>query len=70
VPGVFELIASAGVEAAEMRRTFNNGLGMIVAVPAAEADQAIAALEGAGEKAYLVGDVLAGKPGEVVFAGA
>ena len=27
----------------------------------------LSALEGAGEKAYVIGDVVAGKPGEVVF---
>ncbi len=67
VPPVFELIAGAGVEPAEMRRTFNMGVGMIVAVPAADAARAVAALEAAGEQAYVVGDVIAGKAGEVVF---
>jgi len=67
VPPVFGLIASAGVEAAEMRRTFNMGVGMIVALPADDAARAIAALEAAGERAFLVGDVIAGKAGEVVF---
>jgi phosphoribosylformylglycinamidine cyclo-ligase len=33
VPGVMRLIASAGVDAAEMRRTFNMGLGMVIVVP-------------------------------------
>jgi phosphoribosylformylglycinamidine cyclo-ligase len=69
VPGVFQLIQSAGVDDAEMRRTFNLGIGMVVAVPAGDAEKTISALEGAGEKAYLIGDVIAGKPGEVVFEG-
>ena len=67
VPPVFGLIASAGVEAGEMRRTFNMGLGMIVAVPAADAAHAVAALVAAGEKAFIVGDVIPGKAGDVVF---
>jgi phosphoribosylformylglycinamidine cyclo-ligase len=67
VPPVFELIASAGVEPAEMRRTFNMGLGMIVAVPVSDAKRACAVLAAAGESADLVGSVIAGKAGEVVF---
>jgi phosphoribosylformylglycinamidine cyclo-ligase len=67
VPPVFGLIASAGVETAEMRRTFNMGIGMIVAVPAADAARTVAALAAAGEPAYVIGDVIAGKAGEVVF---
>jgi phosphoribosylformylglycinamidine cyclo-ligase len=67
VPPVFGLIASAGVEAAEMRRTFNLGIGMIVAVPAAEAARTVEVLAAAGEPAFVIGDVIAGKAGEVVF---
>ena len=41
----------------------NMGIGMIAAVPAAEADQAIAALKAAGETAYLIGSVVNGEDG-------
>ena len=44
VPAVMTLIASAGVEAMEMRRTFNMGLGMVIVVAAGDADRALAAL--------------------------
>ncbi|MBK9031694.1 MAG: phosphoribosylformylglycinamidine cyclo-ligase [Myxococcales bacterium] len=44
VPGVMTLIASAGVDAHELRRTFNLGIGMIIVVPADAAAAAIAAL--------------------------
>ncbi|HET9625632.1 MAG TPA: phosphoribosylformylglycinamidine cyclo-ligase [Kofleriaceae bacterium] len=44
VPPIMQLIASAGVEPAEMQRTFNFGLGMIVTVPAADADATVKAL--------------------------
>ena len=56
-PPIFSLIASAGVDQAEMRRTFNLGLGMVVAVAARDADRAIAALSGAGQAAARVGAV-------------
>ena len=36
---------------------------MIAAVPAAEADQAIATLKAAGETAYLIGSVVNGEDG-------
>ena len=59
VPPVFRLIQEgAGVELAEMRRTFNMGLGMVVAVPAADGERAAAALVAAGERAWVVGEVV------------
>jgi phosphoribosylformylglycinamidine cyclo-ligase len=45
------------VEPAEMRRTFNMGIGMIVAVPAGAADAAQSILELEGEKVFTIGQV-------------
>ena len=67
VPPVFHLIAGAGVDETEMRRTFNLGLGLVVAVAADEAARAVATLETAGERAWVVGEIIRGD-GEVVFA--
>ncbi len=67
VPGIFQLIQSAGVEDAEMRRTFNMGIGLVIAVPAADAPRAVAALGGAGEKAWVIGEVIARTRDEVEF---
>ena len=39
------------------------GLGMLLAVPADQADRALEVLKAAGEKAYLVGSVVAGEDG-------
>lgn len=66
VPPVYELLASAGIETAEMRRTFNMGLGMIVAVDAAIATKALGALEALGYAASTVGRLQRGS-GEVRF---
>ncbi len=66
VPDIFALIASAGVDTTEMRRTFNMGLGMLVYVAAADADAAVAALRDAGEDARVVGDVCARDGGQAV----
>jgi phosphoribosylformylglycinamidine cyclo-ligase len=57
VPPVFDLIASAGIEPGEMRRTFNMGIGMVIAVAAADADTAAAALRAAGETVFVIGGV-------------
>jgi phosphoribosylformylglycinamidine cyclo-ligase len=67
VPPIFALIASAGVEPAEMLRTFNMGLGMIITVPADAADAATAALASYG--ARVVGALVpraGGAPSRIV----
>ena len=54
LPPVFPLLARLGnVAPEEMRRTFNMGIGMIVAVPAGAADAAQSILECEGEVAPL-----------------
>jgi phosphoribosylformylglycinamidine cyclo-ligase len=56
-PGVFALITSSRVAEEEMRRTFNLGLGMLVAVDESEVERALAALDVAGQPAARVGTV-------------
>jgi len=64
---VFDWLAGAGkVAPAEMYRTFNCGLGMIVVVAPADADAALAQLKAAGETASIVGRVGAGPRGVVI----
>ena len=54
-PPLFGLLQSAGgVSDAEMRRTFNLGVGMVLAVSAAAADALVAAAPGA----FVVGEVV------------
>ncbi len=45
---------------AEMHRTFNCGIGMTVIVPPSEADTALEFLRAAGERASVIGEVVAG----------
>ncbi|MEO1038338.1 MAG: phosphoribosylformylglycinamidine cyclo-ligase [Pseudomonadota bacterium] len=57
-PAVFNWLAEAGgIEEAEMRRTFNCGIGMIICCEDGEVDPIIAELEAAGEQAVRVGQV-------------
>jgi len=58
VPPLFTMLARLGnVAPEEMRRTFNLGIGMVVAVPAGAADAAQSILELEGEKVFTIGTV-------------
>jgi phosphoribosylformylglycinamidine cyclo-ligase len=59
---IFELIRKkAGVDDGEMYRDFNMGLGMILAVPARQAEAVLKKAKKLGEKAYLIGEIVKGK---------
>jgi phosphoribosylformylglycinamidine cyclo-ligase len=59
VPPIFEVIRRGGnVEEEEMLRTFNNGIGMILAVPAKAVEGVIARLKRWKEKAYPIGEIV------------
>jgi phosphoribosylformylglycinamidine cyclo-ligase len=58
VPPIFPLIASTGVEEWEMHRTFNMGLGLVMAVEEAQAEEVTKALRENGEQAWRVGEVV------------
>ena len=61
---IFSLIQKAGnIPARDMYNTFNMGIGMILAVPAAQAQAALDALAAAGETAYQIGSVVSGEAG-------
>ncbi len=58
MPPVFRWLQQQGnVDAYEMYRTFNCGVGMIIAIPASEQEDAMAILADAGETAFVVGHV-------------
>ncbi len=60
-PAVFKWLQEQGqVESFEMYRTFNCGVGMVICVPAEQAQQALELLRAQGEEAWLLGDVAAG----------
>ena len=67
VPPIFELLRkTGGLEEKMMYNTYNMGLGMVLAVDAADAQKTVEALQAAGEQAYLVGEVTSGKEGVVI----
>lgn len=64
VPAIFKLLAKTGDITEEMMyNTYNMGIGMMVAVDAADVDATLNALQGAGEKAYVVGQIEEGEKG-------
>ena len=61
VPPVFRTLQEMGtVPAAEMWRTFNMGIGMVVAIRPSDATALGDELEAAGERPFFVGQVVAG----------
>jgi phosphoribosylformylglycinamidine cyclo-ligase len=66
-PAVFGWLSELGqVAGAEMLRTFNCGIGMIVCVAPEDAEAALASLRAAGETAFSIGEVVAAAGGPQV----
>ena len=57
------LQGQGNIEPAELARTFNCGVGMVLAVPPAHVDTVRSRLEAAGERSFMIGEVIAGKRG-------
>jgi phosphoribosylformylglycinamidine cyclo-ligase len=51
-----------GIDDHELFRVFNCGIGMVIAVDAAHADEAVARLERSGEQVWRIGEVVARPP--------
>lgn len=67
IPAIFKLMQEKGkLEEKMMYNTYNMGLGMVLALDLADVDKAMAALEAAGEKAYVVGKAEAREKGVTV----
>ena len=61
---IFKLLQKTGnIEEHMMYNTFNMGIGMVLALESGDAEKAVAALEAAGEKAYVIGKVISGEKG-------
>ncbi|MFD1218159.1 MULTISPECIES: phosphoribosylformylglycinamidine cyclo-ligase [Microbulbifer] len=67
LPPVFRWLQEAGnIEGREMYRTFNCGVGMVICVPADQADKALQTLKDLGEEAFVIGSIEQGDDGEAV----
>ncbi len=61
VPAIFSLMQQEGkVEEKMMYNTYNMGLGMVLATDPSDADATVSAIDAAGEKAYIIGEVISG----------
>ncbi|MDE6566418.1 MAG: phosphoribosylformylglycinamidine cyclo-ligase [Lachnospiraceae bacterium] len=67
IPPIFGMLQQDGNIAKDMMyNTYNMGIGMMLAVDAADADQTVALIEKSGQKAYIVGEIISGNK-EVVL---
>ncbi len=67
---IFQLMQAKGaISNRDMFTTFNMGIGMVIVVPADQAEQALSVLEQHGEQAYRIGTVTEGER-IVTFTGA
>lgn len=64
VPALFDLIQKNGnIEEHMMYNTFNMGLGMVIAVNSEDVETTMKAIEEAGDKCYVVGNIVEGDKG-------
>lgn len=64
VPALFDLIQKNGnIEEHMMYNTFNMGLGMVIAVNPEDVETIMKAIEEAGDKCYVVGNIVEGDKG-------
>ena len=64
VPAIFKMMQRVGnVDEEMMYSTYNMGLGMILAVDAADVDKTMAAIKEAGDTPYIVGEIKDGDKG-------
>ena len=61
---IFDLIAKEGnIPERDMYNTFNMGTGLVIAVDATKADEAVRILQQAGEQATIIGQIKSGEKG-------
>lgn len=64
---IFKLLQKVGnIPERDMFNTFNMGVGMIVAVDKADAEKAVAAINAAGEEAYILGELVDSDEGVII----
>ena len=64
IPPIFDMLAKDGDIAKEMMyNTYNMGIGMMLAVDAADADKTVELVNKSGQKAFIVGEIIKGEKG-------
>ena len=64
IPPIFGMLAKKGdIEEHMMYNTYNMGIGMVVAVDAADAERTMEAMKSAGDTPYIIGSIEAGEKG-------
>ena len=64
IPPIFDMLAKDGDIAKEMMyNTYNMGIGMMLAVDAADADKTVKLVNKSGQRAFIVGEIIKGEKG-------
>ena len=64
VPSIFKMLSKDGnIEEQVMYNTFNMGIGMMVVVDKTKVDETLRLIQLSGEKAFVVGEIVAGEKG-------
>lgn len=64
IPPIFDMLAKDGDIAKEMMyNTYNMGIGMMLAVDAADADKTVELVNKSGQKAFIVGEIIKSEKG-------
>lgn len=64
IPPIFDMLAKDGEIAREMMyNTYNMGIGMMLAVDAADADKTVELVNQSGQKGFIVGEIVSGDKG-------
>jgi phosphoribosylformylglycinamidine cyclo-ligase len=65
MPAIFKVLQQGGnIADTELYRTFNCGIGMVLAVPTIEAAEVLLRLKALGETAMIIGDIARCEPGK------
>ena len=67
-PEIFQFLQDNGnIDIMEMYRVFNCGVGMVLVVPAEQSKSAIEHMNEQGEKAWLIGEIVANEGSQVII---
>ena len=66
-PEIFKVLAETGsIPERDMFNTYNMGIGMTVVVSREDSDRALEIIRGAGDKAYVIGEIVKGDEGVII----